>query len=617
MNESSSSSFSSSPSSSASSSSSSSSASTGALKDVWEAGYEDGASGFSSAQDVTSGKAFINGEYKTVPSSFRAKNDNKLELYNSSNVRYIDKSNGFALTFPLLEGSFPVDYSLAQYGLKVSYPSSSFRLSYETNYYSNDEHGYGIYTGEWMDRYIANDKYLYDNDMRRFAKTVDKSTSLVEGCEVTVHSIKVNNPGSLPTPYYKNAWIRPLGQYASFLLIVYKSSSSSTPYFDSVLASFRTVASFGNAKNYVGSYPLVEESHWNEETKNFYEKKMLAFDHFDFGVFSYSMCNDDDSGFSAQEEKIKNEKARLEGPNGLNHSYEIMPTYSHLAWGSYEHTFPLKMANEFAGGNGENGKPVLQFSYQFTTNNNNVSPSNTENCQTPMFDILRGKYDSTFRKIASGLKSYAHPVLLRLNNEMNSDWTSYCGMMTLLDPEIFILTWRYFYDFLIAEGVENAIFVFNPVTVSCPDSYWGEDLSYFPGGQYAQVLGLTNYEMNNSGNPTSFRDLYTSTYDKSYAQFSSFPWFIGEYACGSGGNEDGGTLGSYESDQASWVKNMFLDLSERSLHPYLHNLVGGIWFSCNDESNGLVSNYLRLDEGLTKTLKEFRDGFALLEKSEE
>ena len=60
-----------------------------------------------------------------------------------------------------------------------------------------------------------------------------------------------------------------------------------------------------------------------------------------------------------------------------------------------------------------------------------------------MFDILRGVYDEDFRKLASAIKAYGYPVLFRLNNEMNTDWTSYCGMMTLCDPEIFILTWRY------------------------------------------------------------------------------------------------------------------------------------------------------------------------------
>lgn len=58
-----------------------------------------------------------------------------------------------------------------------------------------------------------------------------------------------------------------------------------------------------------------------------------------------------------------------------------------------------------------------------------------------MFDVLRGKFDDFFASLARDVKSYEQPVLFRLNNEMNTDWTSYCGMVTLLDPDIFIMTW--------------------------------------------------------------------------------------------------------------------------------------------------------------------------------
>ena len=62
---------------------------------------------------------------------------------------------------------------------------------------------------------------------------------------------------------------------------------------------------------------------------------------------------------------------------------------------------------------------------------------------------VNGRYELALRDLAQRIKAYGKPVLFRLNNEMNTDWTSYCGMMTLNDPDIFQATWRYLYNFFI------------------------------------------------------------------------------------------------------------------------------------------------------------------------
>src|SRR5699024_10897811 len=127
--------------------------------------------------------------------------------------------------------------------------------------------------------------------------------------------------------------------------------------------------------------------------------------------------------------------------DGLDYNLDILPTYSAIGWYGTPSYFPLDMANEFAGGNGVNGKHVLQFTYQFTDSNNwNLGGYH------PNFDILRGKYDDQFRRLAQDIKAYGKPVLFRLNNEMNTDWTSYSGICALLDPDIFRMTWERLYN---------------------------------------------------------------------------------------------------------------------------------------------------------------------------
>ena len=59
----------------------------------------------------------------------------------------------------------------------------------------------------------------------------------------------------------------------------------------------------------------------------------------------------------------------------------------------------MERAYKHAGGNGTNGKPVFNLTYQFTVTNNA-----TGGVYTPMFDILRGKLDDHFRNLARALK---------------------------------------------------------------------------------------------------------------------------------------------------------------------------------------------------------------------
>jgi beta-mannanase len=584
---------------------------------LWEEDYDDLEGHFGKTPNFSALKVFKNGSYSEGEvSELRAKNDYKFEFFRDTEVRYVDKSNGFALTFPLSSGVFPVDYTLAKYGVKVVYPASEYRLTYEENYYADSVGGWSTYIGEWFDRYLINDTYLKNNNLSRYGVNFVGREDYLNGYEVSVMSIKINDAKDVGKPFYKIAWIRPLGQYKKFVSILFKSAEDESEAFQTVLQSFRMFTSLGLARNYQGQLPLKEEDHWNAETRSFYEKHALTSSDFYFGAFSYSMCSDEAADLASVESKIAAEKTRLESADHLAKVYGVMPTYAPINWyGDDYYSFPLALANEFAGGDGVNGKPILQFTYQFTTNNNKVSIANKDDCYTPMFDILRGVYDASFRQIAAGLKKYGHPVLLRLNNEMNSDWTSYCGMMTLNDPELFIATWRHFYDLLIAEGVENAILIFNPVTVTTPYCNWGENLAYFPGEGYVHVLGLTNYEMGNGTTLSSFENLYSSTYEKNKEPFALYPSFIGEFACGAGGDSEGLTLGRNASEQAKWVEAMFAELTNRADKPYLSRLFGAVWFSCNDvTSTGKISNFLKLDDSLTSTFKAFQTGFAKLKK---
>lgn len=531
-------------------------------------------------------------------------------FYTKHHVRFVSEAQGMAISLPS-DRRYELDFTLAKYGLRIKMKGADLRLSMEkVNPYTPTEYYYNIYTTEWFDRYINNKIYVTQNGLAYIKSVKKNDETIIAGYSVSTYCIKASG---LEKPYHYIALIRKTGQWQNFALLRYNSETQDTAFFEDIIKSYRYFPPYGAVKNYFPAAQPVPNPKWNAETAAYY-KKLQDQKTFDFGVFSATIPEDRDYEGDALE-RIRSEKKRLEGI--FNHGYEIMPTYAHISWyNGPRFLFPLKGAAEFAGGDGFNGKPVIQYSYQFTENNNYVTADNTTQCKTPVFDILRGKYDDYFKTLAASIKAYGRPVLFRLNNEMNSDWTSYCGMMTLCDPDIFIATWRYLFDLFDAEGVDNTIWVFNPVTKSCPYSYWGEDLAYYPGDKYVHMLGATNYVMGNDLPFPSFADCYKELYNKSNKDFGNLPWILGEFACGCGGNTTG-ELKRNAHQQAEWVTGMFDCFVNYDANPWLRPYKAGIWFSCNDYgADNSIVNQLSLDPDLTETLQAFHDGFAKMYPNE-
>lgn len=577
---------------------------------LWSQAYADEI--YTGMDKIHYAKAFYEGAYVPEASQAVGTGDARYEFYRNTTMRYVSRSDGYAITLPTED--LTLDHTLAKYGMRFNYPDARLRVTLETvRPYGHNIDGYRIYTGEWLDRYIDNNRYLQVNSMMYNHEKVAESTDFLEGYVTTIWSIRLRKTGGIEFPYYKIAIIRKAGQYGRFGLLLYKSKTDDWEKFESIAKSFRSFSARGTSRNYLPPQQPKEDPHWNDETRAYY-RKLLSQKNLDFGAFVRTLPSDNQHNYASEEAWFLREKTRLESPEGWDHPFDLVATYCHLSWASEVHYFPVKSATQYAGGNGFNGKPVLQFTYQFTTDNNNVNSSASSGVNAPLWPIVRGDYDDHFRRLAADIKTYGRPVLFRLNNEMNSDWTSYCGMITLLDPEIFCAGWRRLYDIFVECGVDNVIWIWNPNAVSCPYSNWGEDLAYYPGNDYVQILGLTSYEMNNGSGPVSFRDHYTSLWEKNRVLFGDMPCIIGEFACGAGGNTSG-ALKRNQASQAQWVADMFSDFADWDNHPYLQQIKGAIWFSCNDYSGDQIINQLALDADLTETLKAFREGFKKLEEA--
>lgn len=311
---------------------------------------------------------------------------------------------------------------------------------------------------------------------------------------------------------------------------------------------------------------------WSEETEALYQKLNDFSAPMDWGIFLQDFYV---SGFG-------NELTAME--EALDYTFPVILYYRHFP----THEFPTDVMQE----NYEAGR-LVELTLQLTDNNNMDMFA-----KSPMLEIYRGNMDDQLRAWARAAADFGHPFLFRLNNEMNSDWTSYGGVVNLADPNIFTAVWQRVYRIFQEEGVDNCIWVFNPHDRQAPPSDWNNSLAYYPGNEYVQMIGVTGY--NNGTYYTQwaeewreFEDIYDQIWEEYQPHFASFPWIITEFASsGIGG------------DKVEWIEEMFEHIGD---YP---NIRIAVWFSFadfDDANGGVPARTYWLDE-TPQTLEAFRRG---------
>ena len=577
---------------------------------VWKDIYADKENGLTDANAVYKLQQYVDGvastEYSETPLG-----DTRYIFEGLEKSRAVVLSEGYALTLP--SANIVADFSLGALRSKFEGDGYLLTVTYENqNPYGANEKGWNTYFTEWVVRYIENNEFLMENTIRRTRK-IGETTELLPGYVVNYYDMQINVAPKMKYDCYSIAVVRPADSYEYFWLFVLKSGDPMFEEMDSIVASFKEIEKSGTPVNSVGAYELKIPTHWNEETKAYYNK-ILNQNTVDIGMFYQ-----------------KNDPVYVNWfYESIGSELDVFMTYLHTGWYGKDYkrsALDMNLINSQAGGNGFNGKPVLELTYQFTTTNNELGK------YTPMYDICRGRLDDEFRLLAKEIKEYGKPVLFRLNNEMNTDWTSYSGIQTMLDPDIFIDTWRRLYDIFVEEGVDNCIWIWNPIATSCPYSNWGDQLNYWPGSDYVQMLGLTYYQMNNDSKIESFAEMYKELYQKNTPWFDNFPAILGEFACGAGAEVIyDWNLGKYvpvedletkKQWQAQWITGMFdcFMKADQLGYEWCKNIKVATWFSANDYTNvdGVekIYNYLKLDNGVPLAIEAFKNGYAQLKEARE
>lgn len=491
-----------------------------------------------------------------------AKISNKqVEITNSGEDKMINEwTKGYSISVP---ADMEVDISNYQEYVTAQNDTLSVTVTREWAPYEDVL----WYIENYQNNYILNDYYRAQNDI----ELIKNESFAKGGVSARLINVKRKAQGKSNYTYF---YILAKDAPQAFFRIMAKTSDyeKDGEKIDKIISSFKEISIKGEVKA-----PQKHKRHkkeFNEETQKLYES-ILKTSKIKWGIFV-------DGAYTKDEEL--NHLLDIEKQTETNFDFS-------LHYVNLDGSFPTKELKKMY----ENGK-ITELTLQISNHyNSDLFGKN------PNFDVYDGLMDEKIREFAKGAKEFKKPFLFRLNNEMNSDWVNYSGVAALSDPEIFKSNWIRIYKIFKEEGVNNAIWIFNPNNEDCPPSHWNSYLAYYPGDEYVDMIGMTGY---NTGtyyyevfNETwrTFDEINLAQYEKLMERFSDFPFIITEFASSSVGG-----------DKEAWILDMF-----KSIKNY-PNIKMALWWSSRDydfrdETYTKVARPYFLDE-TKETLDAFKQG---------
>ncbi|MGE5542992.1 MAG: glycosyl hydrolase [Bacillota bacterium] len=424
--------------------------------------------------------------------------------------------------------------------VRASSPALDIKISRERSPYGDVE----MYLRDYPNRFIAREDYAFYrqvNDIRLIDDTWLESS----GRRIRFISFRRQPAAGSPEAQneYALAYIVTPGRQEFYALFFRTDSlDEQRPAILGILESFTPVERRGTERFNLDLHPVP--GRWNQETRALYDR-LSSGGRFMWGIFY---------PWAVTRPEAYQRVASIEGRLGFR-----FPVVLHYLYVGSD--FPTEgMRNAFERGQ------LIELTMQVATLDNGNA-----NLRNANFDLLDGRLDEAIRRFARGAKEFGHPFLFRLNNEMNTDWAQYSGVCTLNDVDIYTKVWCRIYRIFDEEGVDNAIWVFNPNGRNYPPMNWNRGVCYYPGNGFVHLIGLTGY---NTGDYyysvtrehwVSFRQIYDPIVAECRKLYARFPWLITEFACSSVGG-----------DKAQWIDDMFAAL------PGYPEIRGAVWWSYAD-----------------------------------
>ncbi len=490
--------------------------------------------------------------------------DNKKLYYSGDTKRVVNYTDGYILDMP---ADWAPDFS-------VSSARAEYRNDDVTLIVSDETDALGVYGGadeamEALFRFINTDDYLEKNRVERLS---EETVAFNE--EFSAYILKL---------HLKDC---PEGTKCYYTYVVFYNELKMTYMmfkcvddrdFADVYNSYQSIYDKGAPIDTL-AYPEGGHENWNEDTVALYDRIMNT-DHVIWGLVNGNI------------EQKQRELNYYLLEKQLDHKFEIVTSYSDQM--SFD--FDVKSAKTIY-----DDDRIVQFTYHFAYDYGN---SNTMGGLASVLDVYRGECDEYLRKFAKSVVELGEPMLFRLNNEMNSDWTTWSATNAMNDTEIFTATWKRMYDILEEEGAnEYLIWIWNPQGHSTgPLFHWNDLRMYFPGAKYVHMLGLTGYNFGDDNQWTSFGDMYQALNDYYTPYFGDWGWIIAEFGC-----SDSSENPDNANRKPDWITEMF-DCFEEDRFP---NIKAAVWFNGNDkDAMGNVVHEIALgrDEASREAFKEGLD----------
>ncbi len=432
-----------------------------------------------------------------------------------------------------------VDFRYSPAYVRVFSPRLDVKISRECSPYGDVD----MYLRDYPNRFVARED-LAPYRRANGIELIEDRWETINGYRTRIVSLRRTPNANSPETQNEYLLAYILTEGREFYTLFFRADSLQARLAEilDILGSFSQVKAEGTPCFNLDLYPVP--GNWNAETQALYDRLVIG-EEFLWGIFYPWALTDPE-----QYDRVDAMERKL----GFNLS--VLLHYLHIG-----HDFPTDgMQRAFERGQ------VVELTMQTVTFN-----SESADLRSDHFDVLDGQMDEAIRQFAQSAKAFGHPFLFRLNNEMNTDWTQYGGVRTLNDVDVYVKVWRRVYRIFEEEGVDNAIWIFNPNERSYPPMNWNHQVCYYPGNEYVHLIGLTGYNTGNYFQAVtgerwrSFGEIYEPLVSQYRQLYGGFPWIIAEFASSSVGG-----------DKDRWIREMFAGLAR---YP---EIKAAVWWSYAD-----------------------------------
>ena len=188
--------------------------------------------------------------------------------------------------------------------------------------------------------------------------------------------------------------------------------------------------------------------------------------------------------------------------------------------------------------------------------------------------IAAGKYDAYIARFAG--QAGGGRLFIRFGHEPNSDWYGWSGRNS--GPELYVKAFRRVRKIFLSRGNTSAKFIFSVNSEDVPGEAWNRFENYYPGDEYADVIGIDAYNWGLGPEPwqewKAPRNVLAASYERAVRAFPSKPVFLTETASCSGGG-----------DKAAWVGQLLSSIGKR--FPAVKAVV---WFNFKKDCDWTLSS---------------------------